>query len=404
MAIIQYSTVSLSYENESISLSVLMCCIGGTLMVGVQDDCTVCGIKISSKKEDLLRLEIDQIMKGFNPPVFTGSYAITFVPVYRSPVVIGGTFNQAANSLDIENTSSVLLTNNESFSTDSAAVNPTVNIINSINEGSNSLAISNVSSVPIVKNNSQDCHSVDTIQTSSVPVTKANLINAHSSDVRSHSTPEPSSSENNKEKVQSEQYSPTCVSKRLPPLMKPSLPSSDVLNKLECGNVESSNKPFGGEGHNHGNEIFERVKAIKTDLKVIEVKVHHIEDSSTLYETNKGEVYIRRDGSIQGPLKASQILAWSRQNINKNHHLERTQLRQEIVRKQDEIEMNMKLVNELVKQKQFVEEQYQEKIEKLKENEDKLNAEISLLRNQEAQAQNGNHDIQRNRSKVCTIF
>ena len=34
--------------------------------------------------------------------------------------------------------------------------------------------------------------------------------------------------------------------------------------------------------------------------------------ASQLYETQHGDVYIRRDGSVQGPLKAGTIQEWTR--------------------------------------------------------------------------------------------
>ena len=49
-------------------------------------------------------------------------------------------------------------------------------------------------------------------------------------------------------------------------------------------------------------------------FKVLEVKVHRQLINVTLFETDKGDVFIRRDGSVQGPLKASQIIDWCRFN------------------------------------------------------------------------------------------
>ncbi len=39
---------------------------------------------------------------------------------------------------------------------------------------------------------------------------------------------------------------------------------------------------------------------VDNDLKVLEIEVHNVSSVKTLYETDKGEVYIRRDGSVQG--------------------------------------------------------------------------------------------------------
>uniref|UniRef100_H9GNR9 RRM domain-containing protein n=1 Tax=Anolis carolinensis TaxID=28377 RepID=H9GNR9_ANOCA len=59
-------------------------------------------------------------------------------------------------------------------------------------------------------------------------------------------------------------------------------------------------------------------------LKVIQLKIHPPKPHSELflYETDQGEVYLRRDGSIQGPLTGSAIQEWCRQtNIRENYLL-----------------------------------------------------------------------------------
>ncbi|XP_061452907.1 schlafen-like protein 1 [Rhineura floridana] len=49
-------------------------------------------------------------------------------------------------------------------------------------------------------------------------------------------------------------------------------------------------------------------------LKVIRLRVHPPKQNEPLlYETDQGEVYMRRDGSIQGPLSGSAIQEWCRQ-------------------------------------------------------------------------------------------
>ncbi|RXM91985.1 Schlafen-like protein 1 [Acipenser ruthenus] len=52
-------------------------------------------------------------------------------------------------------------------------------------------------------------------------------------------------------------------------------------------------------------------------LKVVRLSVHPPapQREPVLYETDHGEVYMRRDGSLQGPLKASDIQEWCRQVI-----------------------------------------------------------------------------------------
>lgn len=44
---------------------------------------------------------------------------------------------------------------------------------------------------------------------------------------------------------------------------------------------------------------------------VIEVSVNPLEDRDVLYATC-GDVYVRRDGSVQGPLKGAEIQDWTR--------------------------------------------------------------------------------------------
>lgn len=45
---------------------------------------------------------------------------------------------------------------------------------------------------------------------------------------------------------------------------------------------------------------------------MIEISVDKVDSQGLLYEA-AGEVYIRRDGSVQGPLKPSGIQEWSKQ-------------------------------------------------------------------------------------------
>ena len=48
------------------------------------------------------------------------------------------------------------------------------------------------------------------------------------------------------------------------------------------------------------------------DCKVIEICTSQGQPG-VLYQTPRGEVFVRRDGSVQGPLKASDIQTWTRQ-------------------------------------------------------------------------------------------
>jgi len=61
----------------------------------------------------------------------------------------------------------------------------------------------------------------------------------------------------------------------------------------------------------------DKIEASTTDplLKVLEVSVKKPMGSNVLYENDKGQVFVRRDGSIEGPLKATQIVEWCRINF-----------------------------------------------------------------------------------------
>jgi len=48
------------------------------------------------------------------------------------------------------------------------------------------------------------------------------------------------------------------------------------------------------------------------DCKVVEICTSQGQPG-VLYQTPRGEVFLRRDGSVQGPLKANEIQTWTRQ-------------------------------------------------------------------------------------------
>ncbi|XP_028454120.1 schlafen-like protein 1 [Perca flavescens] len=54
---------------------------GGSLLVGVQDNGVVCGVSFNHKKEDRTRLQVDEAVKRFNPPLFPHNYSLRFLPV-----------------------------------------------------------------------------------------------------------------------------------------------------------------------------------------------------------------------------------------------------------------------------------------------------------------------------------
>lgn len=59
------------------------------------------------------------------------------------------------------------------------------------------------------------------------------------------------------------------------------------------------------------------LKTVDPLLKVLEVSVNKQSLVNCLYETDQEKVYIRRDGSVEGPLRTSQIVEWCRVNFTK---------------------------------------------------------------------------------------
>ncbi|KAJ7991444.1 hypothetical protein DPEC_G00283920 [Dallia pectoralis] len=56
---------------------------GGSLLVGVDDDGVVRGVRCDHKQEDQARLLVDSTLKGFHPPLLPHSYTLAFIPVVR---------------------------------------------------------------------------------------------------------------------------------------------------------------------------------------------------------------------------------------------------------------------------------------------------------------------------------
>ena len=68
----------------------------------------------------------------------------------------------------------------------------------------------------------------------------------------------------------------------------------------------------------------------KNKLKVLEVKIEPtIRFESRLFETDRGEVFVRRDGSVQGPLKANQIIDWYTNHMTLEERNTKTAQKQE---------------------------------------------------------------------------
>ncbi|XP_077193244.1 schlafen-like protein 1 [Paroedura picta] len=56
---------------------------GGSLLVGVEDNGLVLGVRCDHKDEDRVRLLVDSVLKGFKPQIFPAAYALSFIPVIK---------------------------------------------------------------------------------------------------------------------------------------------------------------------------------------------------------------------------------------------------------------------------------------------------------------------------------
>lgn len=61
--------------------------------------------------------------------------------------------------------------------------------------------------------------------------------------------------------------------------------------------------------------MWQALRASVAPAKVLRLTVHipKAQGEPQLYETDQGEVFLRRDGSIQGPLSVGAIQDWCRQ-------------------------------------------------------------------------------------------
>jgi hypothetical protein len=55
--------------------------LGGTVYVGVQDDGTVGGVRVTQYQQDHLLLSLQDAMNAFRPPVPSFMYSTKFIPV-----------------------------------------------------------------------------------------------------------------------------------------------------------------------------------------------------------------------------------------------------------------------------------------------------------------------------------
>ncbi|CAG2218918.1 Schlafen-like protein 1 [Mytilus edulis] len=104
------------------------------------------------------------------------------------------------------------------------------------------------------------------------------------------------------------------------------------------------------------------------NLKVIEITVKKVEQLTQLYEVFNGDVYIRRDGSKQGPLKVNQIQEWHNQKSNRftQQRLKSAKTRDQMI---EEKEDRIKEKEDRIKEK---EDRIKEKEERIKEREERI--------------------------------
>ncbi|XP_029475890.1 schlafen-like protein 1 [Rhinatrema bivittatum] len=98
-------------------------------------------------------------------------------------------------------------------------------------------------------------------------------------------------------------------------------------------------------------------------LKVIQLTVHPHKQMGepVLYDTDRGEVYIRRDGSIQGPLAGSTIQEWCRQKWT----IEVRKLEGKVT---GLLQENQQLQKQVEQQKESIEQMKQEQVTLLQQN------------------------------------
>lgn len=59
---------------------------------------------------------------------------------------------------------------------------------------------------------------------------------------------------------------------------------------------------------------------VTDNLQVLEIEVYPTKSQGRLYDF-KGHIYMRRDGSLQGPLKGREVQEWIRTVRNINHNM-----------------------------------------------------------------------------------
>ncbi|CAG2218771.1 Schlafen-like protein 1 [Mytilus edulis] len=97
------------------------------------------------------------------------------------------------------------------------------------------------------------------------------------------------------------------------------------------------------------------------NLKVIEITVKKVEQLTQLYEVFNGDVYIRRDGSKQGPLKVNQIQEWHNQKKKTGLKKDRIKEKEDRIKeKEDRIKEKEERIKEREERIQSLEKQNNE--------------------------------------------
>jgi len=137
--------------------------------------------------------------------------------------------------------------------------------------------------------------------------------------------------------------------------------------------------------------IHDKIESTTTDslLKVLEVSVKRPTNANALYENDRGHVFVRRDGSIEGPLKSAQIVEWCRVQFANKQDMREKQEHAIIAREsystlrkleklEDRCELNQKKMEEML---EHFQKNYESKHIRLMEKLDKKELELEKARN-----------------------
>ncbi|XP_063406098.1 golgin subfamily A member 6-like protein 1 [Mytilus trossulus] len=135
-------------------------------------------------------------------------------------------------------------------------------------------------------------------------------------------------------------------------------------------------------------------------LKVIEITVKKVEQLTQLYEVVNVGVYIRRDGSKQGPLKVNQIQEWHNQKSNRftQQRLKSAKTRGE--RETDQLKARLDEKDQRIAEK---EDRIKEKEDRITEKEDRIKEKEEKIKEREERIQSlekQNNEMARAKSRL----